>query len=235
MCIRDSGTEGRPVQLVFPALLEDVASMRAGLALRAVIDRQHKRFEEGPGVRLAEQLFEAGQEAFDQRLFRLGAGGTGQGNRDGVVERAFAGRAHLGGERWQCRLLVLVVGGRQGHPVFVLKRAEPLGRPADAGEGNGGDHGLPSSRARTLGGCLPSPALSPIGRSPLSLTRSVAKSTHVFSPFPRMCGALQPTLWASWRPIAASSFEPTRFTSSSQRTSWYMNHLVKKCDMCVSG
>src|SRR4030066_301082 len=51
-------------------------------------------------------------------------------------------------------------------------------------------------------------------------TSSVAASTHVFLPSPRMCGAAQVMGWANSSWIAASCFPPRRFGSSFQRMAW---------------
>ena len=80
------GAEERPVDLRPAAGLEDRASVRAGVALDAVLHGEQKRLEEGPVVLLGKELLQAAEELLDQLLLLLLGLRLGNAHADDAVQ-----------------------------------------------------------------------------------------------------------------------------------------------------
>ena len=104
--------EARAVDLVAVAALEHVARLGAGVALRAVLHRQHERLQRVL-VAVREQLLEAVQEREDERLFlflRLRA--LERVERDEAVERGAVLFGPCGLRLFERRLEAVLIVGR---------------------------------------------------------------------------------------------------------------------------
>ena len=192
---------GRPVELVAPARLEDMARLGARLALRAVLHAEHERLEEGPVVLGREELLEPREELGDERVLLLLGRGLRHAHRAGVVQRALV---LLGGLRRQRRPPVLarrvVERGRQRHQVFVL----------DVNQGP----------------AVPTPH---VGKPGLGLVRHrfapsvgfvVTTSAHVRTPSAVTCFAAHVGRYVRYPARRFSIAPPRRLTASSHRTEW---------------
>src|ERR1022692_3242299 len=67
----DFTAERGAIHFIVAARRIDRARLHAGLAARAVVERERELFQEGPVVLLAEQLFETGKEALDELVLFL--------------------------------------------------------------------------------------------------------------------------------------------------------------------
>ena len=82
------GPEGRTVELMVAACLEDVTGVRAGLASGAMFHRKQERLQKGPIVFPGEELLQAGKKSGDQLGFLLPGLRLRDVYRAGVVQAA---------------------------------------------------------------------------------------------------------------------------------------------------
>jgi hypothetical protein len=167
----DLGPVGGPVDRVLPAHLVDVAGLRAGVAARAVVHREHQRLEEGPVVVLLEQLLQAGEELLDEGLLLGRVLRLRDAQDHGAVEIALVLLARVVRERLHVRRR-LVERGRKRLQILALDlRQVPVDGLADVLD-------LDSLLAHAD---LPSSSSGIV----------VAMSTQFFFPSAPMCGADQ--------------------------------------------
>jgi len=122
------GAKRGTVRLVAPRCREDRARLGAGLAVRAVLEREHERLEEAPVVVGARQLREAGHKAVEEpRLFARVGGAPERERRDAVERRIDLGSA-LGRQVLPERARIdRVVRRRQRGEAHEIERREDLG------------------------------------------------------------------------------------------------------------
>ena len=101
----DFGTKCGTVELVPATGLKYVTGIRAGLALRTVLHRQHERLQECPVVFTFEQLLQPRKEFPDQFLLFLPGLGLGEIDNTSVIQKALTALNDLRGKRRQTVLI----------------------------------------------------------------------------------------------------------------------------------
>jgi hypothetical protein len=218
---QDLAAEGGPVHLGPPGVCVDPAGVVAGLALDAVLQRQHQGLEERPVVLLVQELGETGQELRDLLFLLLLGGGLRDLERAHPVGPGLEALALLVAQGGDRGVLPVLVGEGKGHQLVDVEALvsfhdvdDVVGRLVRLRQGLGP---APGRLVLTHLGCslLLFHAHSPAVVSSGSV---VATSAHVFPV--RVCAADQSTPKFKASRSRRSRRLPASRGRSSQRTSW---------------